>query len=256
MEARHSRAWWGAVNLAAPASPMAGTVKVVRFNWPKYLAVLVILVTAAAASTARAPEIVSGPLWAIGICGGVWTATSLLATWWVYDHRRVYEHLATGLAEAGQWATVHAGFDDASRALGKSIGHPPVAEVEIMVQPGPSLRRARHLGRRPPTSHPVDELPLATTCLDSIFLTFAAHEIRDLDSQRGLFRELHRALRPGGRLVITEHARDLANFAVYGPGAFHFQPLATWVTRAAEAGLSPESDAAITPFVHRLVCRR
>ena len=48
----------------------------------------------------------------------------------------------------------------------------------------------------------------------------------------------------------------LANFAVYGPGAMHFQPLATWQARAVEAGLSIDSTTAITPFVHRMVCRR
>jgi hypothetical protein len=97
---------------------------------------------------------------------------------------------------------------------------------------------------------------LPAGCADTVFVTFAAHEVRDRAAQRALFGELRAALRPGGQLMITEHARDLANFAVYGPGALHFQPLATWRDRAAEAGLSPASETAITPFVHRLVWRR
>ena len=99
-------------------------------------------------------------------------------------------------------------------------------------------------------------IALATGSLDSIFLTFAAHEVRDLAGQRALFSDLRKALRPGGQLVITEHLRDVANFAVYGPGAMHFQPLATWQARAAEAELPIDGHATITPFVHRIVCRR
>ncbi len=99
-------------------------------------------------------------------------------------------------------------------------------------------------------------MPLAEGSLDTIFVTFAAHEVRDLGAQRALFGELHRALRPGGRLVITEHVRDLGNFAVYGPGTFHFQPLATWRWRTAELGMPFQSDETITPFVHRMVWAR
>lgn len=234
----------------------AGTVKVVRFNWPKYLCVLAILAIAALASSAGAPRPVSSLLWAAGLLGLAWTIASLAATWWVYDHRQVYEQLTTGLGEAGEWAVVHAGFDDSTPALRASIGHPPARVVELALRSGPSLRRARRLSQHHATGDSVGALPLDTASLDSVFVTFAAHEIRDLGAQRALFAELRRALRPSGRLVITEHPRDLANVAVYGPGALHFQPLATWNARAAEAGLSLDSDAAITPFVHRIVCRR
>jgi SAM-dependent methyltransferase len=102
----------------------------------------------------------------------------------------------------------------------------------------------------------VDDLSLGAGSLDSVFVTFAAHEVRDLDEQRALFNSLGRALRPTGRLIITEHSRGAANVAVYGPGALHFQPLATWHARAAEAGLSAQSRLRITPFVDRVVYRR
>jgi hypothetical protein len=235
---------------------VAGTIKVIRFNWPKYLCALAILVAAAIASTASAPRPVSGMLWVAGVPGLLWAVTSLVATWWVYDHRQVYERLTEGLAEIGEWAAVHAGFDDSADALRASIGRPPAAVAEIALAPGHSLRRARRLSQHPPACAPVDGVALAAGSLDSIFLTFAAHEVRDLAGQRALFSDLRKALRPSGQLVITEHLRDVANFAVYGPGAIHFQPLATWQARAAEAELSIDGHATITPFVHRIVCRR
>jgi hypothetical protein len=43
---------------------------------------------------------------------------------------------------------------------------------------------------------------------------------------------------------------------VYGPGALHFQPLATWYARAAEAGLTQANQMSITPFVRRVVFQR
>jgi SAM-dependent methyltransferase len=258
-----------------PAMRVAGTAQVVRFNWPKYLTAAAIVASAVIASIVGAPGLVVDLLWAACAPGLAWTVTSLVATWWVYDHRRVYEQLTAGLAGVGEWAAVHAGFDRSAAVLRASIGRHPAAVAEIAVAPGPSLRRARRLSGHPATDPPATDppatdppatdpparglaggLPLAWGSLDSIFITFAVHEVRDLAGQRALFSELRDALRPGGRLVITEHPRDLATFAVYGPGAMHFQPLATWLARAAEAGLSIDGHATITPLVHRIVCRR
>ncbi len=237
-----------------PALRTAGTLTVIRFNWPKYAGAAAILAAAIAASTAMAPGPSITALWVAAVPGTVWTVTSLAATWWVYDHRQVYTCLTAGLASIGEWAAVHAGFDESSPALWAAIGHPPAAVTEIEVRPGASLRRARRQGLR--TSARERTARALAGSLDTIFVTFAAHEVRDLASQRALFGGLSEALRPGGRLVVTEHLCDLANFAVYGPGVLHFQSLATWLARAAEAGLSVESNTVITPFVHRLVWRR
>lgn len=227
------------------------TAKVIRFNWPKYLGALILAAAALIAGFARFPVWIRYPLWAACLPGAVWTLTSLAATWWVYDHRGVYRRLTLGLPEAGDWAAVHAGFDDSVPALRAAIGHAPATVAEIAIAPGASLRRARKLSRRPGSG-----FALSDGSLDSIFVTFAAHEVRDLPGQRALFTALRQALRPGGRLIVTEHARDAANFAVYGPGVLHFQPLATWHARAAEAGLTVARRDRITPFVRRVVFLR
>jgi SAM-dependent methyltransferase len=235
---------------------MSGTSKVIRFNWPKYVAVSVLLVGAWVASTANVSTVLSNSLWTLGSLGLLWTITSLIATWWVYDHRHVYRHLTAGLGDLGEWGTVHAGFDDATAILRALLGRPPAAIVELAVPAGPSLRRARSSTQHLTSRSSCADLPLADGSLDTIFVTFAAHEVRDFGLQRSMFGELHRALRPGGRLVITEHLRDFRNFAVYGPGTFHFQRLATWYQRSAELGMLLREDLTITPFVHRMVWAR
>lgn len=228
------------------------TTKVIRFNWPKYLGALAMVTAALAAGAAGTADWIRYPLWAVSGPAGVWTLTSIAATWWVYDHRKVYQRLAAGLPDAGEWAAVHAGFDESIPALRAAIGRPPATVEQIPVRPGASLRRARTLRR----DRAADGGPLTASSLDSIFVTFAAHEVRDRAGQRALFAALQRALRPGGRLIVTEHSRDAANFAVYGPGALHFEPLATWQTRAAEAGLTETSQLSLTPFVTRVVFQR
>jgi SAM-dependent methyltransferase len=228
------------------------TTKVIRFNWPKYAGALASVTAALAANAAGAPGWISYPLWAVCGPGIVWTLTSLAATWWVYDHRKIYEQLTADLPDAGEWAAVHAGFDDSLPALRAAIGRPPVTVGEIAIRPGASLRRARHLSQGCAAAG----LSLTASSLDSIFVTFAVHEVHDASGQRALFAALQRALRPGGRLIVTEHSRDAANFAVYGPGALHFQPLATWYARAAETGLTEANQLGITPFVTRVVFRR
>jgi SAM-dependent methyltransferase len=225
------------------------TTKVIRFNWPKYLSPLAIATAAVVADEAGAPGWIRYPLWAVFILGGFWTVTSIAATWWVYDHSKVYERLAAGLPDVGEWAAVHAGFDDSVPALRAAIGRPPTIVAEIAISPGASLRRARKLSQR----SRADGLSLTASSLDSIFVTFAAHEVRDTAGQRALFTALQRALRPGGRLIVTEHSRDAANFAVYGPGALHFQPFATWHARAGEADLTEANHMSLTPFVRQVV---
>lgn len=235
---------------------VAGTAAVIRFNWPKYVAVVILVAAAIAATLAGLPRPLTAVLWLAGGTGLVWTASSVGATWWIYDHRRVYDRVGEGLGRVGDWASVHVGFDDATSRLASIVGQDPVAVIELSMHASPSLRRARATQSHATDSGAPTTLPVATSTLDSVFVTFAAHEIRDRAAQGELFGELRRVLRPDGRLIVTEHLRDIANVAVYGPGAFHFQPAGTWIDRAAEAGFELASDVSITPFVHRMLWNR
>jgi SAM-dependent methyltransferase len=244
------------MTLALP-STVAGTADVVRFNWPKYVGAAALLPIAALVASLGLPSPVIAAVWLVSGAGLLWTTTSLAATWWVYDHRRVYDSIARDLVDIGDWASLHAGFDASTPVLTSRIGRPPVHVVALSGHAGPSLRRARGAAPSPSTiTGAVNGLPMESATLTTMFATFAAHEVRDHRDQEQLFAELHRVLRPGGRLVLAEHHRDLANFAVYGPGAFHFQSAHRWTALADGSGFTLESDTKITPFVRRVVWRR
>jgi SAM-dependent methyltransferase len=229
-----------------------GTRKVVRFNWPKYVAGALCVVAAWAWTAVGLAAAVL--LWIAASAALSWTITSLIATWWVYDHRRIYDLVGCELGPVGRYAAVHAGFDDATAHLVRSFGYEPDTVVDLQVASRGSLGRARSetIARRPTTC----TLPIRTASLDSIFMTFAVHEVRPARDQEALFCELHRVLAPGGRLVVTEHMLDAANVGAYGPGALHFQPAARWTHRARSVRFNLVSDVRLTPFVRRLVWQR
>jgi hypothetical protein len=237
-------------------STFHGTMQVVRFNWPKYAGVVVALGLWGPAVHRGLPVLLAVVAAIVVGLGAVWAVTSVIASWWVYDRRQVYAEVACDLGEVGRWASVHAGFDEATERIEGATGRAPVDVVEIGAAGSPSLRRARSGSGRARDGATARRLPMPSASLDTVFVTFAAHEVRDVDDQRALFGELHRSLGRGGRLVVTEHLRDLANALVYGPGALHFQRAVVWTDRAAEAGFVLERDTAITPFVHRMVWRR
>ncbi len=92
-------------------------------------------------------------------------------------------------------------------------------------------------------------LPLPDASMDAVFLFFAAHELRGPVSREQLFGEVARVLVPGGRLILAEHPRDVANLTVFGPGSFHFLPRREWLRLAFQSGLKIVHELRITPFV-------
>ncbi len=84
-------------------------------------------------------------------------------------------------------------------------------------------------------------------------MIFAAHEIRGPEVRLAFFRELRRILDPGGRIVLVEHLRDLANFLVFGPGFWHFLPEKEWLRLGRESRLVLHRSFRVTPFVRVFV---
>lgn len=238
--------------------PRSGLAEVVVFNWPKLaLGVAVSLAGGLVVALGLAP-----PRLALIVASGTAVSSylvvaSLAVSWWVYDRSDLSDWswlrplLATG-PEAPSWALVHAGFDEAGPDLPAAVGAPVVA-IDIgraLRSVSPSLRRAR---RRCPARATLTadgaRLPLADASLDAVALIFTAHEVRSAVERRRHFAELRRVVAPGGRVVVVEHARDLANIVVFGPGAWHFQPDREWQAVAGSSGLTVVAKVRQSEFV-------
>ena len=186
-----------------------------------------------------------------------WIVSSLAASWWIYDREHIFAlGWLDGALErpAGKWLNLHAGLDEIdgvlqARSAGETLDIFDPHEVTE-----PSLQHARRvlglgLGRQTNWRY----LPAANQSYDTVFLVLAAHEFRRAAARERLFIEIQRVLRDSGRVVVVEHLRDPFNFAVFGPGAFHFLTRRSWVESTRPAGLVVLEDRKITPFVHALV---
>ncbi|GAA3211071.1 class I SAM-dependent methyltransferase [Dactylosporangium siamense] len=228
--------------------------RMVRYNWPKYVAAVAALLIVAA---------LPWPWRLLAVPGAAGVAVSLVATWWVYDHSSLYHwRWALNLIPVPtRYAVVSTGLDEISPTL---RGLLPDAEPTLLdcydpvVMTEHSVRRARKLNPPPAGSVPASAgaLPVAEADQDAVFLAFAAHELREPAQRRALFAEVARVLRPGGHLVLIEHCRDAVTVAAYGPGAWHFYPRREWLRLARAARLTPAGEATMTPLVRALVFRR
>ena len=201
---------------------------------------------------------------AAGALTAAWfLAASTAATRLVFERSGLtrYAWLTEALgAPPRRWVNLTTGFDDTTGTLARLWPHSrylacdrfdPAAPHE------PALLRARAI--RPPrgvTVEPGRSLPIESASVDAVFLLMAAHEVRDPAARGALFADAARVLGPGGRLVVVEHARDLANAAAFGPGVLHFSPPEVWRRAGRGAGLRLVSEARRTPFVRAFVFER
>ena len=194
----------------------------------------------------------------------VLTTGSLVASYLTYDRSGLYTwacldpHLPTPLARV---VHVHTGLDETSATLRAKLPH---AELHVFdasapaAQPEPSIARARRLIPLYPGTVAVGlgPLPLAEGSVDLLLLPMAAHEVRDATTRARWLAELSRVLRPGGRVIVVEHLRDLPNTLAFHVGVLHFLSRRAWHRTFAEAGLVRVHEGHVTPLLALFVLER
>ena len=239
-----------------------GMWTIVRFNWPFYGASALLLIAA-----------LWGVFWfsmpplklacGLGLAGALYFLIgSLCVSHQVYDRSDLYQwnwlNRALRGAERGRMVFCHSGFDETSQDLREKLG-----DVEWVVldhydetqMTEASIRRARK--QFPPTpgtqQAPYDRWPVPAGSADVVFGLLAIHELRSEAERIAWFVEATRCLRPGGRVILAEHTRDLPNFLAFGPGFLHFHSCDSWRRCWERAGFHSLDEFRVTPWVRIFV---
>jgi SAM-dependent methyltransferase len=249
----------------ARSGKFEGVAKIISFNTRFYTGSILGVV-----SVVLLLKLIALPVWlkAIVMVGTVlmmfWTVSSLLVSWYVYDHSRVmeWEWIRSSLRhEPSRWVNIHAGLDESTVFLRRLLPGTDGVVVDIydpLTMTEPSIARAR---RMYPATEPfavgsAKALPLPDADCDAVFLLFAAHELRDPKGRTELLREAHRILNNDGRIVLVEHLRDLPNFVAFGPGFLHFHAARSWLRSIGAAGFEVDAQRRVTPFVQCFTLRK
>lgn len=239
--------------------PFQGVWTIIRFNWHLHAIALaaILMLLAGAVYSKGLTALICAVLAVLAVLS---VMLSLLSTWHAYDASGLYQPswLAPELEHSRNAANIHAGFDETTAILTSAFPdiqwqvfdfYDPAKHTEI------SIRRARRAHPPAPGTMQIrtDRVPLADASLDRALLILAAHEIRDHEERVAFFHELNRVLIPGGRIIVTEHLRDLANIAAYSIGAWHFHTRAEWLATFQAAGFRVarelRNNLLITSFV-------
>ena len=233
----------------------SGALRIFLYNWPIYL------VTWAASLAVVA----SSPHWllltgaAVAIAWSIW---SLAVSHYIYDLSELnagkwIETLVPRRVE--RWVALDAGLDaevELGAMPGRCVGYLDIFDPTLMN--AASIQRARNRTARTHAATAASplELRLADGSCDAATVIFSAHEIRDVTARETFFRELKRALRPAGTILLVEHLRDGMNFLAFGPGFFHFLPRSEWLRLAEVTGLNVRTERRVTPWVMALVLEK
>lgn len=241
----------------------SGTMSTLVYNWPIFAGALFFGVIALLVST-----LTPDPWHWILLMSGLGTLGLMLSilatTFFVYDwgDKRDYDRLAElgQLDQANVVIDVTAGKLRGTRGLLTHFqqGHYFLIDIyDPQKMTDYALLRARHMEPPLETKHRIyrrpgaaSKLPVPHNWADIIYCHFSLHEIQDEADREALFTEFVRVLKPGGRLLIAEHGRDLFNLVSFGPGVFSFFTPATWSNHMQKAGLKVRHHERWRGLVH------
>ncbi len=234
--------------------PFQGVTNIIRFNWHFYAIAIVLLSLTMYA--AKYFEVSFRPLiYLLSALAFVTMLLSLLVSMYIYDISDLYQFkwIQNDKSQSAL-VNIHAGFDETS-ALIKDLHKDATLHVFDFYDPQKhteiSIKRARKAYPCFPNTIQVqtDNLPLPDASVDTIFVIFAAHEIRDAQERVRFFQELNRILKQEGTIYVVEHLRDLLNFGAYNIGFLHFHSQQTWYDTFDKAHLKIKTETKLTPFI-------
>lgn len=240
-----------------------GGGRIFFYNWPVYACTWGLALAVLAFVIVRRPSF--GLVWLVALCALPlgWSALSLAVSHYIYDRSPLVGGAwmpSLFAAPVRNWATIHAGLD-AEIELDAVMPGTCVARLDVFdarVMTSPSIGRARTVTKATNAAQkcPPTALALADESCDAIVVAFTAHEIRDAKTRERFFAEVHRILRPEGRMILVEHLRDAMNFAAFGPGFLHFVARREWLRLAVCTRLAVARETRITPWIMVLAMER
>lgn len=240
--------------------PYQGVWNIIRFNWHFYvlsIGLTIGLLFLPRVQTTIPPEYSIFSAFAILLL----TIVSLLASHYIYDSSGLYslkwlDKLA--LDQVDSIVNINAGFDETSVLLAKKYADARLVVLDFYdhdKHTEVSIKRARKA--YPSYSNTVqittDNIRLEDKSTDIVFAILSAHEIRDDNERSVFFKELNRILKTNGKIVVTEHLRDVPNFLAYTIGFFHFHSKNTWLRTFKDSNLKVTGEINITPFLTTFV---
>lgn len=213
-----------------------GAWNVVRFNWPKYLAGLCLIVVAFT-SAAALPED-AFPLTVVALVATTMVTLPLVVSHLIYDRSALYDMPWLGTVmetEPQRILNVNAGFDASSAILRQRFPRSGSVVVDLYDPERfteASILRARRAYPAYPGTVQARQgtLPLQTATVDLAVAFLSLHEARTHADRVALLKEIRRTLKHDGRLVVTEHLRDVPNTLIFSFGVLHFHSLKAWTS--------------------------
>lgn len=236
--------------------PFQGVWNIIRFNWQYYVLSAVVIVVSLLlrnnlSAALRAAVIV------LVLVIIITNLISLTVSFYIYDLSPLYKFTwldTLRISNGSKIVNINAGFDETSNLLKSKFANSnmtvldfynPTKHTEV------SIKRARKA--YPPILNTQQtstiHLKLQDNSADNVFAILSVHEIRNEDERISFFKELSRVLTATGRIIVTEHLRDTANFLAYNIGFFHFHSKATWLKAFQSAELKIAEEIKVTPFI-------
>ena len=239
-----------------------GALNILSFNRHFYVFGLgVLLILFVSHSFVKWPDLFFGIIVAAFLYGLI---MPLLVSAYVYDFSGYYElywmkELIRDQEKVNMIVNINAGFDETSFIIKSKFPQSDLKAFDFYnarQHTEPAIKRARKVSLVYPDTQQVasGSIPLKDRTVDIVFLLSAVHEIRSHEEKVLFLKECHRLCKPGGKVVMVEHLRDIPNFLAFSVGFTHFFSRSVWKDAFERAGFASFRETKFTPFMSIFEC--